>query len=491
MRTGMSKSRAWIYLLVVMALMLTIELLAVAGTPSPVQADGDPVVTFPDPNLEAAIREAIDKPIGDIYQSELEDLTEFSAEQGGIVNITGLEHCTNLRSLDLSLNHIISDISPLASLTSLIELNLGSNEIGDISLLASFINLTLLDLGYNQIGDISPLANLTSLTSLSLSDNQISDISPLANLTSLTELDLGANPISDISPLASLTSLIELTLGSNEISDISPLANLTNLTVLHLWEMLIRDISPLAGLTSLTELDLFYNQISDISPLSNLTSLTELDLYHNQISDISPLANLTSLTSLSLSDNQISDISPLASLTSLIELNLESNNISDIKPLVDNLGLREGDWVVLRFNPLSHTSLNTYIPQLEARGVIVDYRDVSMCFFTATAAYGTSMAGEIEILHQFRNEYLITNPLGQALVGLYYRVSPPMAEFITEHPSLKPIVRAGLVPAVAMSTVAVNTTPAEKTAILGLLVLVSAALAVWATRRRGRGPEYT
>jgi len=66
-----------------------------------------------------------------------------------------------------------------------------------------------------------------------------------------------------------------------------------------------------------------------------------------------------------------------------------------------------------------------------------------------------------------------------------------MAEFITEHPSLKPIVRAGLLPAVAMSTIAVNTTPAEKIAIAGLLVLVSVALAVWATSRRGRGPQYT
>jgi len=34
-------------------------------------------------------------------------------------------------------------------------------------------------------------------------------------------------------------------------------------------------------------------------------------------------------------------------------------------------------------------------------------------------------------------------------------------------------VRAGLVPAVALSAVAVNTTPTEKMAILGLLALVS------------------
>jgi len=486
----MSKLRVWICLLVVMALMLAIGLLAVAGTPGPVQADGNPVVIFPDPNLETAIREAIDKPVGDIYQSELEDLTEFSAEQGGIVNITGLEHCTNLRSLDLSLNHIISDISPLAGLTSLIELNLWHNQISDISPLASLTSLIELNLGSNQISDISPLASLTNLTLLDLGYNQIGDISPLANLTSLTSLSLFDNQISDISPLANLTSLIELDLGANQISDISPLANLTNLTVLHLWAILIRDISPLAGLASLTELDLFDNQISDISPLANLTSLTELDLGANQISDISPLANLTSLTSLNLWSNQISDISALASLTSLTELDLGSNNISHIKVLVDNPGLGDGDWVVLRFNPLSDASLNTYIPQLEARGVIVDYRDVAWCFIAA-AAYGTPMAGEIEILREFRDEYLLTNPVGQALVGLYYRVSPPIAKFITEHPGLKPVVRAGLLPAVAMSTVVVDTTPAEKAAIIGLLALVSVALAVWATRRRGRGPHCT
>jgi hypothetical protein len=111
--------------------------------------------------------------------------------------------------------------------------------------------------------------------------------------------------------------------------------------------------------------------------------------------------------------------------------------------------------------------------------------------FIATAAYDTPMAEEIQILRDFRDEYLLTNPLGQALAGIYYRVSPPIAEFITEHPNLKPIVRAGLLPAVAMSTIMVNTSPVEKVTIIGLLVLVSVGVAIFATRRRGRGPECT
>jgi hypothetical protein len=59
----------------------------------------------------------------------------------------------------------------------------------------------------------------------------------------------------------------------------------------------------------------------------------------------------------------------------------------------------------------------------------------------------------------------VTNPVGSSLVSLYYKLSPPVAEFINEHPALKPVVRAGLLPAVAISTVAVNTTSAEKVAI--------------------------
>jgi hypothetical protein len=115
----------------------------------------------------------------------------------------------------------------------------------------------------------------------------------------------------------------------------------------------------------------------------------------------------------------------------------------------------------------------------------------SRCCCVATAAYGTPMTEEIEILRRFRDEYLLTNPVGKGLVEFYYEISPPMAKFITEHPSLKPVARIGLAPAVVMSTVAVNTTIPDKIAIIGLVTLVLVALAVWATRRRGRDPEHT
>jgi hypothetical protein len=119
-----------------------------------------------------------------------------------------------------------------------------------------------------------------------------------------------------------------------------------------------------------------------------------------------------------------------------------------------------------------------------------EFMPLSGCFI-ATAAYGTPMVEEIRILREFRNGYLLTNSLGQALVNIYYRASPPIADFITEHPRLKPIVRAGLMPAVAASAITVSTTPAEKIMIVCLLVLVSVVVATWTRKRERRGPEYT
>jgi hypothetical protein len=77
----------------------------------------------------------------------------------------------------------------------------------------------------------------------------------------------------------------------------------------------------------------------------------------------------------------------------------------------------------------------------------------------ATASCGNPTATELQILREFRDEYLLTSPLGEALVEFYYTVSPPMAEFVTEHPSLKPIVRVGLMPAVAITSIVINTSP--------------------------------
>jgi len=102
---------------------------------------------------------------------------------------------------------------------------------------------------------------------------------------------------------------------------------------------------------------------------------------------------------------------------------------------------------------------STTITMDNSHSIRANFKGAGSGCCVATAAYDTPMAEEIRILREFRDEYLLTNPVGRALVDVYYKVSPPIAEFITEYPSLKPIVRTALVPAVAMSAVIVNTAP--------------------------------
>lgn len=71
--------------------------------------------------------------------------------------------------------------------------------------------------------------------------------------------------------------------------------------------------------------------------------------------------------------------------------------------------------------------------------------------FIATAAYGTDTAEEIDVLRKFRDEVLVASRLGAQFVSFYYRISPPIADFISEHEILRTIVREGfVVPIVAI-----------------------------------------
>ena len=223
-------------------------------------------VDVPDPNLRAAIEQALGKataePITDV---EMAGLARLDAARRGIVDLTGLE-----------------------SAYGLIELNLWGNRIADLSPLHGLITLERLDLGANRIDDPAPLAALDMLTWLNLGGNRIADISALDGLASLEYLGLHGNRITDLVAIG-----------------------LPGLKELSLWGNGIRDVSALAGLTTLTRLDLARNRVENLEPLSGLVSLSWLDLSNNEVTDVSALAGLTELRELRLAGNRIADVAPL------------------------------------------------------------------------------------------------------------------------------------------------------------------------------------
>ncbi|MGC8817379.1 MAG: CFI-box-CTERM domain-containing protein [Candidatus Hadarchaeum sp.] len=68
--------------------------------------------------------------------------------------------------------------------------------------------------------------------------------------------------------------------------------------------------------------------------------------------------------------------------------------------------------------------------------------------FIATAAFGTSMAHEINVLRSFRDNYLMRESAGRLFVSLYYRTSPTIARMISRSKTLKFITRVLLTPIV-------------------------------------------
>ena len=280
------------------------------------------IVHFPDPNLRAAIAEALGKSPGStITVAEMATLERLDANGKDIKDLRGLEFATYLEALEIRGN-LVSDLSPIAGLTQLGRLGIQGNKVSDISPLRELKSSGSLGIYNNEISDISPLSGLTNLRWLSMYKNPISDLSPLVNLKSLTGIRLRIEPPGNLSPIAELISLETFFYwGSGEpVPDLSPLTKLPKLAKIDLGRGSKVDLSPLSELTAIKELWLHECGISNLSFLEKLTTLERAHLGRNDISDISALSALPNLKWLDLSNNQISDFSPLDGVRERIKL---------------------------------------------------------------------------------------------------------------------------------------------------------------------------
>ncbi len=376
---------------------------------------------MPDTALQTAVREELGLPTAaPLTKAHMREFDSLYANNKGISNIKGLELATNLRELDLSQNPI-TDLRPLANLTSLESLSLWSVSPNtptlDIRPLATLINLEMLSLWKTRISaDISPLAGLRKLRHLDLSHSDIKDLRPLAGLIELWILGIEGNSITDLGPLTGLP-LRELNTSNNLIIDLRPLSGLKHLRTLDISNNLIEDLRPLAKLTELRTLWIQGNPITDFTPLTGLdltdlkydviedpieqtdpakawmpdaalraavrgeigllpgVSLTKeriqevryLNIAGKGISDIAGLEFATNLRELDLSRNPITDLAPLANLKTLENLGLshvspDTPNL-DLSPLATLINL---EMLFLRKNRISDISLLTWLKRLRS-----------------------------------------------------------------------------------------------------------------------------
>lgn len=108
------------------------------------------------------------------------------------------------------------------------------------------------------------------------------------------------------------------------------------------------------------------------------------------------------------------------------------------------------------------------------------FKTADACFI-ATAAYGSLFHPYVSLLREFRDQYLLTSLPGRLFVKFYYHHSPPVADFISTHPVLRPVVRVALLPAVGLGWLLLHFGTTGLLLLGGMTTLVG-----WQTRRFSR-----
>lgn len=124
------------------------------------------------------------------------------------------------------------------------------------------------------------------------------------------------------------------------------------------------------------------------------------------------------------------------------------NNYQNYCLLMGNINKAQN---IYKFNITGADPLKTCGQPSEVIGLLSD----KSCFIS-TAAFGSDMALQVQVLREFRNQFLLTNSYGKAFVKAYYHYSPPIAHFIEHSEILKALTRTALYPFIAVAWLAVN-----------------------------------
>jgi hypothetical protein len=243
-------------------------------------------VSFPDPNLEQAIREHVLRPTGELSSSDVDTILHFAAAGAGIADLSGMQACLSLRTARLDDNNI-ADLEPLRPLLDLHGLFLDANRVSDLGPLADVRGLEQLHLTWNPVTDLSPLILLQRLRQLTLSGTVVADYAPLAALGTLNDLYLGGMELQNIDFLVNLRQLRILNLEINHIQSLEALRYHDMLESLNLRQNGIVDLAPLAGLANLRDVNLAGNLVIDLQPLLDNAGLgtgDTVDLRDNPLS---------------------------------------------------------------------------------------------------------------------------------------------------------------------------------------------------------------
>lgn len=345
-------------------------------------------VTFTDPVMEKAIREAIHAGESHrLYTNDLWQITEFTTPEG-MATYADLSLLPELTSLTIT-NQQIDSLSHLSGLTKLVMLNLTGSRFPteEMAVLAALPSLSSLNLSDCSLSTIDGLDGADSITSLDLSHNSLRKLDVLSGMTGLMELNLSDNAVTSLEALSGLERLVKLTLNHNLVATLSPLSSCIRLKHLEADHNALTTLKGIPNLALLEHLSVDYNELKDVSLLSGSTELKNLSIASNAIDDITALDTLTKLEVFDFSGNleitslpkwpegmplktidgsynSLESIDALKSMDSLTHIYMDYNQISNIDALADCYCLVQ---VNVYGNPIPDVKL------LREKDIIVNY----------------------------------------------------------------------------------------------------------------------
>ena len=326
-------------------------------------SDPSAVCQFQEPLIEAAVREILNRPEGELTFGDLRQITSLNIygmlpyssktqmlffgtepdvyewrqagltlykQRGTIRSLGDLSYLPNLTELNLHYQQI-EDLSILEQdvCPGLITLGLGNNPINDYSPLGSRPDLKSLNLAFSELSDLSFLEPLTGLESLVLAGTGITSIAhvPRENLHYLNLADISLTDPNELKEFPALDSLFINRLG-NDLMSIFPELPLKTLSVCNsagrslsdlpgmpfLEELIFGEVweadnqNTPANFPSLRILDLAGVKVTDFHFLKGLKRLEVLKIYNTICDGYEGLDELDSLTRIECSKEQAEEI---------------------------------------------------------------------------------------------------------------------------------------------------------------------------------------
>lgn len=206
------------------------------------------------------------------------------------------------------------DISPLQMCTEVRELILSGNEIRDLAGLERMNSLKKLYLVNNPVQDLTPIIHLKHLQEMNIKNTKINNLSELVEMSSLKKLNITHTSIQDFSLLPQFQKLESLSVHISNREQLYAISKVDNLK--HLY---------ILGLENVSELDLLV--------LQNLNKLITIEFENSIIANLNCFQHNASIQNIKLTDTKVKDGAALGKMNGLKELELDGATIDNLETI--------------------------------------------------------------------------------------------------------------------------------------------------------------